>query len=187
VANIYNRVRDAAEAGAIRSPVRYGLTRPTGNAGEFLPLEDWLQSFDAVGIAALSASVTTNTTAIATNTAAIATHEAAWTAYTPTIVPSTGSSTITTISGAYRRVGKTVHFRIAFTMSAAGTGATNLRASLPVPGLSANSVCPVLNGTSIVSGLIVSGSGVDQLWIYSATGAFPATGSFIAAGVYEAL
>jgi hypothetical protein len=183
---------NAREAGAIKAPVRYGLINPTGSVAEPASVEDWLATLDPTALAAalapLNTSIAANTAAIAANTAALNAVLAAWTSYTPTIAPASGSSTISGIAAAYKQIGKTVRFRITFTMSAVGTGTTRLDISLPVPGVTVNSVCSAISGTPApVTGLLISGAPNDKIGLYSATGGFPATGTYFLAGSYEAL
>lgn len=57
----------------------------------------------------------------------------AWTPYTPVIGAQAGAGfTTSTISGAYQKIGRTVHFRLAFTVTAVGTASAAWTASLPV-------------------------------------------------------
>jgi hypothetical protein len=55
----------------------------------------------------------------------------AWTAWTPTISATTGSFTTTSAAGRYIKIGKTVHFTIAVTITTVGTG-SGARFTLPV-------------------------------------------------------
>lgn len=71
MANIYARVANAREAGALTDPVRYDLFRPTGSGVERKSLEDWLADFSAQlgGGAGVSINLELETTAsIATTT-----------------------------------------------------------------------------------------------------------------------
>jgi hypothetical protein len=54
-----------------------------------------------------------------------------WIAYTPTFTPNSGSSTITLTSASYTVQGGTLRVAVAFTVTAAGTGAGPLQISLP--------------------------------------------------------
>lgn len=76
--------------------------------------------------------IATNTADIATNTSAIAAMQAAWTAYTPTISSTTGTITTASGSGRYLAIGKTVFITVSITVTTNGTGATAVRATLPV-------------------------------------------------------
>lgn len=54
----------------------------------------------------------------------ILTDTGAWTAYTPSYSPITGTFTSATASGRYKQIGKTVHFRVKFTITTLGTAST---------------------------------------------------------------
>lgn len=57
---------------------------------------------------------------------------AAWTAFTPTITASSGSITTKSGVGWYKQIGKTIHCRVALTITTNGTGAGNIIFTLPV-------------------------------------------------------
>jgi hypothetical protein len=116
--------------------------------------------------------------------------QSAWTAYTPTITTSTG--TITTIGfnvGAYKKIGKTVLFRLDFSITTIGTGAGELRATLPFTSLSG--VQYSASGTEYVNhkgvNALIAASATYIGIYYSTDGSFPgASGrSFNVTGVYE--
>jgi len=54
-----------------------------------------------------------------------------WTSYTPTLSTQGGSLTSASATGAYNKIGKTVWFTIAITITTAGTGTGFIRATLP--------------------------------------------------------
>lgn len=56
----------------------------------------------------------------------------AWTAYTPTVTSGTGTLTTVSASGYYCQIGKIVHLRARITLTTNGTGATDLRMTMPV-------------------------------------------------------
>jgi hypothetical protein len=113
-----------------------------------------------------------------------------WRSFTPSV--SSGSGTITTlgtVSGSYRRLGKTVNYRVQITITANGTGATDLRVN-NLPFASANVLQPGVgrNNTSgaMVQGYVVASStllvmnkGVDN--------SYPVTSgdTLLFQGVYE--
>lgn len=93
---------------------------------------------------ATTPTVGTNSTRIATSAmlqAEIA-NKRAWTAYTPTVVASSGTfTTVGAVSASYMVAFGICHFRISFTITTAGTG-QNPRVSLPVPALAGCSGMP---------------------------------------------
>lgn len=64
----------------------------------------------------------------------------AWGAYTPTISAGSGTFTSATATGAYKTIGKTVHFRAIVTITTNGTAAAFVSISLPIAAVSATSV-----------------------------------------------
>jgi hypothetical protein len=64
----------------------------------------------------------------------------AWTAYTPTPAPETGTYTDVTAAGRYYQLGKTVHFTVVITETNIGTGAGYMQVPLPVGTAAANIV-----------------------------------------------
>jgi hypothetical protein len=56
---------------------------------------------------------------------------AAWTAYTPTISAGSGTITTSSVSAAYKQIGKTILVRFDITITTNGTGATNLQFTSP--------------------------------------------------------
>jgi hypothetical protein len=59
-----------------------------------------------------------------------------WIAFTPTVTANTGTLTTVTASGFYKRLGKTIFFRMLVTFTNAGTGAGGNDISLPVTAVS---------------------------------------------------
>lgn len=57
---------------------------------------------------------------------------ASWTTYTPTVTSSGGTITTVSATGRYRQIGKTVHLEIYVTITTAGTGIAQLKATLPI-------------------------------------------------------
>lgn len=54
----------------------------------------------------------------------ILTDTGAWTAYTPSYSPITGTFTSASAAGRYKQIGKTVHFHVTFTITTLGTAST---------------------------------------------------------------
>jgi hypothetical protein len=112
----------------------------------------------------------------------------AWTAYTPAITCQTGS--ITTLGynvGSYKQIGKTVIVRIDFAITTNGTGATQLRASLPFTAAAnqyAMSGHEYTNGKSI-SGLIGASGTYTTVFYYDGT--YPGANgrAYNMVGIYE--
>lgn len=101
----------------------------------------------------------------------------AWSTYTPTV--SAGSGTITTSSseGRYKQLGKTLFFWVHLTITTNGTGATNLRFTLP-PGLNASQTNGLMLGFGTGQGLlyaVVDTAGNNIMSATTAAGAYPAT------------
>lgn len=73
-------------------------------------------------IAADHAALTTALTDLATAVANLTDLDAPWTAWNPLVHASTTDPTITNRSSAYKLIGKTLHLRCAFTVTAVGSG-----------------------------------------------------------------
>lgn len=63
----------------------------------------------------------------------------AWATYTPTVTSSGGTITSYTATGRYKQIGKTVNLEITVTITNAGTGTAQLKATLPTNALSGTS------------------------------------------------
>lgn len=101
---------------------------------------------DADDIATNTADIATNAANIATNTADIATnsgdisalqgqtsgYESAWTTFSPTVTPQSGTFTSASASGAYKVIGKLVHFSVTITITTVGTATGAMSIALPV-------------------------------------------------------
>lgn len=57
--------------------------------------------------------------------------QSSWTTYTPTVTSALGTITTSSATGAYKVVGKTVHFTLSATITTNGTGSSAVRATLP--------------------------------------------------------
>lgn len=110
---------------------------------------------------------------------------AAWTAYTPTVAPAAGASTISAITGFYKQIGKVVHFRASFSLDAVGTGTSYINVALPVAAVAVNTAGSGINATPSPDTALIVGS-AGNVRYYNGAGAFPATGTHFVAGTYEA-
>lgn len=111
---------------------------------------------------------------------------AAWTAYTPTITCGSGVPTTITGSGRYKQVGKIINYSIVVTVTAAGTCATYIRATLPV----ASGLNVVAYGLEVSSNVAIVGRNVatTAVDLYKYDGTFRGlTGdTLLVQGTYEA-
>jgi pectate lyase len=69
--------------------------------------------------------------ALASETTGLKWNDDAWTSYTPTVSSSTGTITTASATGKWKRVGKLIAVQQTITITTNGTGAGNLRATLP--------------------------------------------------------
>lgn len=114
---------------------------------------------------------------------------AAWTAYTPTIT--TGAGTITTlgtVTGRYRQDGKTLFLEAVVPITTNGTGATDLRITIP-SGMTA-AADATLPGTetntgTMVHGYIASGASLLVTRTYGATYPGGSGNRIVVSGILE--
>lgn len=111
-----------------------------------------------------------------------------WKDWTPSYTSGSGTlTTITTNNARYQTVGKTVHFRLFFTVTNNGTGATDFRITLPLT-VSGSSVAVGrnLNTGSILQAQIIS-SGLNEARVFKYDNTYPvATGNgVLISGSYE--
>jgi hypothetical protein len=97
-----------------------------------------------------------------------------YTSYTPTISATTGSITTYTSSGAYIRIGKTCIYRATFSISNNGTGAGQIRLSLPFTSFNyASGMVGAGRDTGLtgkmVQAFIGGNDGNANLWFYDNT------------------
>ena len=78
----------------------------------------------------------------------------AWTPFVPTVAPGSGAITTYTSTGRYQKIGKVVAFTMTINITANGTGATSVVASLPV---NANSVSICHGRENAVTGAMLQG------------------------------
>ncbi len=88
--------------------------------------------------------------ALDTAETSIAAAESAWTAFTPTVNTQAGSSTVTA-AGRYKLIGKTVHFNVNLTITAAGTGTGYIEVTIPPAGV------PLSGSNFVVSENLITG------------------------------
>lgn len=88
----------------------------------------------AARMPALTGDCTTSVGTVATTCTGIngVNQNAAWTSYSPTITSGAGTITASSATGRYKQIGKTVIVEVDVTITTAGTGASTLRASLPL-------------------------------------------------------
>jgi hypothetical protein len=115
---------------------------------------------------------------------------AAWTAYTPTITAGTGTITTSSATGRYKQVGKTVRLQITITITTAGTGASNLIATLPVNAVASTWQIGTAadNATGNVGRSLILNSDATKIFCsVHGGGTFIANGAVVVIGmVYEA-
>lgn len=123
--------------------------------------------------------------------------EAAWTAYTPVNTNLTlGNGTVV---ARYKRIGKTVHFRVAYTGGTTSSAAGGLSIGLPFAAHASGEqdvTVKVFNGTSLLAGVgsIAASATKATLFVYAgaAGGAMPNYATFgngqsiVVQGTYEA-
>ncbi|QPF87032.1 hypothetical protein IC762_12330 [Bradyrhizobium genosp. L] len=110
----------------------------------------------------------------------------AWTAYSPTPVPDTGSFTTVSTAGTFYVIGKLVHFRLTITITSAGSAAGGIRVALPV-GSAAGPAMAVVGETANTG---VSGvgriTGSNMIIVKYDASSLIATGNVLtSAGIYE--
>lgn len=111
-----------------------------------------------------------------------------WAAWSPTITSGTGTLTTTSVTTArYMTIGKTVIFRLFFTITTNGTGATDIRVTAPLT-VSGSGVAVGRNLTTgkMLQGQIVS-SGLNEFRIFNYDNTYPAASGdqFLLSGSYE--
>lgn len=115
-----------------------------------------------------------------------------WVAYTPAVIPTTGAITTYTASGRYKKIGKTVFFRLYITVTTNGTGAGALQCTLPAasgnldPNL--GQVAIGINSTSLVSLFGFNPINTASLNIRKYDGTYPVVSgdTVCVSGAYEA-
>jgi hypothetical protein len=145
----------------------------------------------AARMPALTGDCTTSAGAVATTCTKIngIDQTTAWTTYTPTVTCGSGTiTTLGTVTGRYKQIGKTVFVEADVAITTVGTCASVLRATLPLTAAAANFVGIVMefNNTN-KSGAALITSGGTLLNALDATGAtFAASGSRIGmTAIYE--
>lgn len=112
----------------------------------------------------------------------------AWTAFTPTITSGSGTLTSVSATGAYKRIGKTICFRIKITITTNGTGATYVQTTLPVNPITTDTAIGYGNESGLTGkGLAVQPTGNALVARFSADNSYPgADGAVLRiGGVYE--
>jgi len=111
-----------------------------------------------------------------------------WIAWTPTITSGTGTLTTVTLSTAnYQTCGKTVNFQLLFTITTNGTGATDIRVTLPLAVFSSGVAC----GRSSLTGSMLQGqiiaSGLNQVRLFNYNNTYPGAdgAQLIVSGTYQ--
>ena len=143
------------------------------------------QNASAVAITSGTAALTSATVGGQT----VLTDQGAWTAWTPTLTPQSGTITSATAGGRYQQIGRLVYFRANISITNAGSASGYLEFTLPVSALDANwAGCGY---ESAVTGdmIRVAGVGTTQgvLFLYSGSTAVTVTGYGITiSGFYEA-
>lgn len=95
----------------------------------------------------------------------------AWATYTPTITAGSGAFTTVSATGRWKSIGKTVFFQISITITANGTAATNIVATLPVtsgPGVYA-AIGRETAGQTAIDGIIAAASTTVSIRKYDGT------------------
>ena len=113
-----------------------------------------------------------------------------WKSYTPTISASSGSlTTVTSVSGYWRKFGKKVEFKVGFEITTNGTGSGTLKATLPVSSVgSTGQICTGKERASTgktMSGFIDSASTDVVMQFYDGTYPGMNGGIYNISGQYE--
>ena len=117
------------------------------------------------------------------------TNGGAWTAWTPTLTPQSGTITSATASGRYQQIGRLVYFRATISITNAGSASGYLEFTLPVSALDANWAGCGYESAVTNDMIRVAGLGTTQgvLFLYSGSTAVTVTGYGITiSGFYEA-
>jgi hypothetical protein len=113
----------------------------------------------------------------------------AWTAWTPTVTPTSGSFTTVSASGSYLSIGKIVFFSVSITLTNIGTGTGKVNLPLPVGNAAQNFVLPCIEvGATGKTGTLrgVSGSGTGVIQAYDNSTSLMVNGYVIVvSGSYE--
>jgi len=113
---------------------------------------------------------------------------AAWTSWAPTVSAESGTITSYTSSGAYARIGKTIHFRFLITITDNGSGATGLYCTVPTAAASNNQY--VGGRETVLTGYAVNGAFINSttyyLRYYNNTYPGGTNANIILSGTYEA-
>jgi hypothetical protein len=115
---------------------------------------------------------------------------AAWTSYTPTLTPQSGTLTTASAVGRYKQVGKLIFVSISVTLTNIGTASGAISAALPFTANSSGyAILAGREGAStgtMLQGIIASGSSGVSILTYSNTAALANGYLLIVSGVYEA-
>lgn len=117
--------------------------------------------------------------------------EAGWTPYTPTLQAAAGTLGAYTVNdSAFKRVGKTIHFRSSITVTGNGTGSVALYYGTPTAAKANSYIGGLEQATGNGLAGIIQPNQSAVILKLSAGGAYPLTGSgpwlLIVAGTYEA-
>lgn len=101
----------------------------------------------------------------------------AWTSYSPAVVSTTGTiTTSSVVSASYKQIGKTVHFRVRFSVTTIGTGAGRLKVDLPFTAITFNAALGINTSTfKGLTGLTGFDSATTVSFFYAGDGSFPIT------------
>lgn len=113
--------------------------------------------------------------------------EAPWTAYSPIILPTVGSFIDVSVSGRYKRLGKTVFFQIQAQVTDNGTGSGFVTVTLPSPSLLASNYVGVVSAGSLKSVFAYSLASSNLATIFTGLGTYPVINgdTMLLSGTYE--
>lgn len=118
---------------------------------------------------------------------------AAWTSWTPTLTPQSGSFTTTSTVAASKKIGKTVFFRLKITITTVGTASGYINASLPFAAVNSGSDQAAagyeegLTNDVAVAGKINNNAATMTIYKYDATSIISAGAVIVISGCYEAV
>ena len=111
----------------------------------------------------------------------------AWTAYTPTPVPGSGSFTSASAAGGYYVIGKLVHYTVTITITTVGSAAGIMTLALPtgVANRAAVGVCEDTNATGKMGICRIAAGGTSMLIQQYDTASMIAVTTITCTGIYE--
>jgi len=113
----------------------------------------------------------------------------AWTTWTPTVTPGSGSFTSVSAAGAWYAIGKLVHFTVTITITTAGTAAGTMSIALPTGTANRNAAVFAQDfggvGNLGFGRILASGTTISSILKYDNTTYIASANAVVLTGIYE--